>query len=123
MLSYFTIINKRPSFYEGLFIWKLSKMKQLIIFLLFVSFFNQANAQSEHKQTKQQRKAEQKKEQQARASIKAEEKGRKHHISIQSKDVKKRMKRNPSNEIDEKKKAKTKKVSESTLRMQIIESY
>ncbi len=94
MLSYFTINNKRPSFYEGLFIWKLSKMKHLIVFLLFVSFFNQAIAQSEHKQTKQQRKAEQKKEQQARASIKAEEKGRKHHISIQSKDVKKRMKRN-----------------------------
>ncbi len=70
-------------------------MKKLILLILLFVNIQFTHAQSEGGgATKMQKKAAQKKEQQARASEKAEEKGRKHHISIQSKDVKKRMKRN-----------------------------
>ena len=44
--------------------------------------------------TKAQKKAEQKQEDQKRSVAKAEEEGRKRHYKLQSKDVKKRMKRN-----------------------------
>ncbi len=62
-----------------------------IILILLLTCLQVGFAQSA---TKAQKKAEQKKEQQARIAKKAEEKGRKRHEAIQTKDVRKKMKRN-----------------------------
>jgi len=85
---------KRPSIYEGLLFCIKENSKYFLLIFFLISQINFAFSQSDGKGTNQQKKAEQKKEQQAKASDKSQKKGREHHVSIQSKEVKKRMKRN-----------------------------
>lgn len=71
------------------------KFRLLRVCFLVISclIFSSVSAEAQTA-TKAQKKAEQKKEDQKRSAAKAEEEGRKRHYKLQSKDVKKRMKRN-----------------------------
>jgi ribosomal protein L9 len=70
------------------------KKNSFAIFLLLTGIFLASAADCTGQNTKAQKKAEKKQEEQKRNAIKAEEKGRKHHLKLQSRDVQKRMKRN-----------------------------
>jgi hypothetical protein len=69
-------------------------MKRILLFFTLIISANIAIAQTDAHHSSQEKKATQKKEKQEKAALKAEEKGIKKHRSIQSKEVRKRMKRN-----------------------------
>lgn len=88
-----------PFFIPYNFVHRYTTMKHLRLILLLTllagsAAVSEVHAQESPKATKAQRTADKKKEQQVKASAKAEEKGRKRHYNLQSKEVKKRMKRN-----------------------------
>jgi hypothetical protein len=70
------------------------KKNTFVIFLFLTGILLASDNACIAQATKAQKKAEKKQEEQKRNAIKAEEKGRKHHLKLQSKDVQKRMKRN-----------------------------
>jgi len=65
-----------------------------LLFLVLMLFSLGSFAQEEQKMTKKQRKAHEKKEQQKQDARKAEIEGRKHHLKLQDKKTRKRMKKN-----------------------------
>jgi Na+-transporting methylmalonyl-CoA/oxaloacetate decarboxylase gamma subunit len=70
-------------------------MKRTLFLLLLVLITGlQVMSQSDGSARKKQKDAEKKKQEQIKKQMKAEEKGRKKHYNIQSKDVKKRMRKN-----------------------------
>lgn len=69
------------------------KKLRLLLFVLLIPF-SVAMSQSEGSTTKQQKKAEKAKQAQIKKQRKAEELGKKRHAKIQSKEVKKRWKKN-----------------------------
>lgn len=65
-----------------------------MLFVMLMLFSFSALAQEEQKMTKKQKKAHEKKEQQKQDARKAEIEGRKHHLKLQDKQTRKRMKKN-----------------------------
>jgi hypothetical protein len=65
-----------------------------LLFSLMLLFSLQALGQEEQKMTKKQKKAHEKKEEQKQDARKAEIEGRKHHLKLQDKATRKRMKKN-----------------------------
>lgn len=69
-------------------------MKHLRVLLLLLCIPLFTTAQSDGSARKKQKQAEKKKQEQVKKQMKAEELGRKRHYNLQSKEVKKRMRKN-----------------------------